>query len=147
MFKPLICGLLLALGAFAQNPAVKNDAPEAKLLALEKMWNQAQLMRDASALENLVAKGFVNTEWDGEVTDRQKFLADIADPRFQPSAMSIKDVKVSFYDTTAVVTGTYHTKGSYQGKAYDHLGRFTDTWILENGKWVCVASHTSLVKK
>jgi ketosteroid isomerase-like protein len=147
MVKSLICGLLLALGAFAQNPAAKNDAPEAKLLALEKMWNQAQLMRDASALENLVAEGFVNTEWDGEVTDRQKFLADIADPRFQPSAMSIQDVKVSFYGTTAVVTGTYHTKGSYQSKAYDHLGRFTDTWILENGKWVCVASHTSLVKK
>ena len=30
---------------------------------------------------------------------------------------------------------------------YEHFGRFTDTWMLENGRWQCVASHTSLVKK
>jgi hypothetical protein len=56
-------------------------------------------------------------------------------------------VKVNIYRETAVVTGLYRTKGSFDGKPYDHLGRFTDTWILENGRWECVASHTSLLKK
>jgi hypothetical protein len=27
------------------------------------------------------------------------------------------------------------------------VGRFTDSWIYEGGKWQCVASHTSLLKK
>jgi len=27
------------------------------------------------------------------------------------------------------------------------MGRFTDTWVLDMGKWQCVASHTSLLKK
>ena len=48
---------------------------------------------------------------------------------------------------TAVVTGIYLTKGTYSGRIYEHTGRFTDTWIFENGRWLCVASHTSLVKK
>ena len=30
---------------------------------------------------------------------------------------------------------------------YEHVGRFTDTWIFQDGKWLCVASHTTLLKK
>jgi hypothetical protein len=47
----------------------------------------------------------------------------------------------------AVVAGVYHAKGSYKGKPFDHYGRFTDTWVYLNGKWLCVASHTSALKK
>jgi len=103
--------------------------------------------RDSRALEALIADRFVNTEYDGEVSDRDKFLADIKDPEFKPSVMNIRDVKVNLYRDTAVVTGIYLTKGTYSGRIYEHTGRFTDTWIFENGRWLCVASHTSLVKK
>jgi ketosteroid isomerase-like protein len=61
--------------------------------------------------------------------------------------MTIQDVKVTLYRDTAIVVGVYHAKGSSSGKPYEHLGRFTDTWIYQNGKWECVASHTSLLKK
>ena len=54
---------------------------------------------------------------------------------------------MNFFGDTAVITGIYHTAGTYQGKPYDHVGRFTDTWVLDLGKWQCVASHTSLLKK
>ena len=74
-------------------------------------------------------------------------LADIRDPQFKPSAVKIDDVKINFFDETAIVTGVYHTKGTYQGKPYDHVGRFTDTWVSDRGKWQCVASHTSLFRK
>ena len=63
------------------------------------------------------------------------------------ASFAIQDLKVNLYHNAGVVTGVYHTKGSYNGKPYDHLGRFTDTWIFNDGKWECVASHTSLLKK
>lgn len=134
--------LSLALAAVAQS-----DPRETKLLVLEHLWNEAQVNRDAAALDAMVGSRFVNTEWNGEVSDKQHFLADIRDPLFKPSSLTIQDVKMNFYGDTAVVTGTYHTQGTYQGKAYDHLGRFTDTWVLAVGTWQCVASHTSLIKK
>jgi hypothetical protein len=111
------------------------------------MWNQAQVSRDATAIANLIGDKFVDTEYDGQVSDRGKFLADFADPKFQPSVMSIDDVKVEIYATAAIVTGAYHTKGLYGGKPYEHFGRFTDTWVFQDGKWMCVASHSSLLKK
>ena len=140
--------LSVALTALSFGQAVqKVDAHSGTLLALERMWNQAQLTRDVAAIQNLVAERFINTEWDGSVSNREQFLADIRDPQFQPSVMSNDSMRVDLYGDTAVVTGRYHVKGTFQGKPYDHIGRFTDTWILIDGTWRCVASHTSLLKQ
>ncbi len=143
--RALFCLFLLALAAAAV--AQQADPREGKLLVLERMWNEAQVNRDAGVLDALISSRFMNTEYDGEVSDKQKFLADIKDPLFRPTLANIQDVKMNFFGDTAVITGTYHTSGTYQGKPYDHMGRFTDTWILDAGKWQCVASHTSLLKK
>jgi ketosteroid isomerase-like protein len=134
--------IMCSLATLAQS-----DPRETKLLVLEHLWNEAQVNRDAAALEAMVGSKFVNTEWDGEVSDKQHFLSDIRDPRFKPTQLTIQDVKMNFFGDTAVVTGTYHAQGTYQGKSYDHVGRFTDTWVQDSGTWQCVASHTSLIKK
>ena len=151
MIRTLGCCFLLALSsvglAAQQADAHQADPRESKLLVLERLWNEAQVNRDSSALDALVSSRFVNTEWDGEISDKQHFLADIKDPRFKPTVATIQDVKMNFFGDTAVITGVYHTAGSYQGKPYDHVGRFTDTWVMDMGKWQCVASHTSLLKK
>ncbi|HTT24108.1 MAG TPA: nuclear transport factor 2 family protein [Candidatus Sulfotelmatobacter sp.] len=146
MLRTISCAIFLAFSA-ATVAAQQADPRESKLMVLERLWNEAQVNRDAAALDALVASRFVNTEWDGEISDKQKFLADIRDPHFKPTQANIQDLKINFFGDTAVVTGIYHTQGTYQGKAYDHVGRFTDTWVLDQSKWQCVASHTSLLKK
>ena len=138
--------LLAAIGqAAAQNS--KDDSQQTKLVVMEHLWNEAQVNRDARALDSMIGANFVNTEYDGEVSDKAKFLADIKDPHFNLTNLTIQDLKVSMYADSAVVVGTYKTKGLYQGKPYEHLGRFTDTWVFTEGRWQCVASHTSLLKK
>jgi ketosteroid isomerase-like protein len=147
MIKQVLAAILLSICTFAQTASHGSDPQESKLIVLEHLWNEAQVHRDSGALALLIGDRFVNTEYDGEVSDRAKFLADIADPLFKPVAVTIEDVKVILYQETAVVAGVYHTQGSYKGKPYNHAGRFTDTWVYEKGKWQCVASHTSLLKK
>lgn len=146
MNRTICCCFLLAVSAIGL-AAQHADPRESRLLVLERLWNEAQVNRDAAALDELVSSRFVNTEWDGEISDKQKFLADIKDPRFRTTSANIQDLKMNFFGDTAVVTGVYHTQGTYQGKPYEHFGRFTDTWVLDLGKWQCVASHTSLLKK
>jgi ketosteroid isomerase-like protein len=142
----ICCCLLLALGSVGLT-AQQADPRESKLLVLEHLWNEAQVNRDSSALDALVSSRFINTEYDGEQSDKQRFLADIKDPQFKPTLANIQDVKMNFFGDTAVITGVYHTQGTYQGRPYNYIGRFTDTWVLDLGKWQCVASHTSLLKK
>ena len=149
MLRSTCCLFLLALAAIGQATAQKSkdDSQEAKLIVMEHLWNEAQVNRDARALDAMLGSEFVNTEYDSEVSDKAKFLADIKDPQFKPSTLTIQDLKVSMYADSAVVVGVYHTKGLYQGKPYEHFGRFTDTWVYTEGRWQCVASHTSLLKK
>jgi ketosteroid isomerase-like protein len=149
MLRTICCFLLLAGTALGQVAAQKSkdDSQPSKLLFMERLWNEAQVNRDSRSLDAMLGANFVDTEFDGEVSDRSQFLAGIKDPQFNLDSLSIQDAKVSMYGDSAVVVGTYRTKGTYQGKTYEHVGRFTDTWVFADGHWQCVASHSSLVKK
>ena len=144
--KPVLVGLVCFFSLYSPVNAA-NAADESKILALENAWNQAQLHHDAAALDQLLPASFVNTDYDGTVMNKALFLADLKDPVYQASLVVNQDVKIHSYSNAAVVTGTYHTKGRYKGKPFDHWGRFTDTWLFQDGIWQCVASHSSLIKK
>src|SRR5258708_22900287 len=118
-------GLLLVLGSVLL-AAQQADPRESKLLVLERMWNEAQVHRDSAALDALVSSRFVNTEWDGELSDKQRFLADIKDPHFKPTLANIQEVKMNFFGDTAAITGIYPTRGTYQGKSHDRVRPFLD---------------------
>lgn len=146
--KGVVCLLWLASSlAVAQKPAEPSQGSESLLIALENAWNQAQLHHDSKALGELVADTFISTDNDGTFMNKAQFLSDNMDLSYKPSLMANKDEQVFLYGNAAVVAGIYHAKGLNKGKAFDHYGRFTDTWIYLNGKWVCVASHTSPLKK
>ena len=138
--------LLLALCALAKAQTA-HTADESKILALENAWNLAQIHHDAKALENVAGDRFIYTDTDGTVMDKARFLADVKDPEYKASLVANEGVTVALYDNAAVVSGTYHSKGTYKGKPFDHRGRFTDTWVFQNGQWQCVASHTTLLRK
>jgi len=142
---PALC--LAITFALAQTAGQGPHGNEALLIALENAWNQAQLHHDSKALDGLVAENFISTDNDGILSTKAQFLADNKDPAYAPSVMANSEEKVFFYETVAVVAGIYHAKGLYKGKPFDHYGRFTDTWVFINGKWLCVASHTSPLKK
>jgi len=143
-FNLLLSVVLAAAPLFAQTP--RSDA-ETKILALENAWNQAQIHHDATALGTLLPETFVYTDYDGTVMTRAQFLAALKDPNYVATLVANENEHVFTYDNAAVVTGTYHTKGKYKGAPFEHWGRFTDMWVRQNGLWLCVASHTNLIKK
>jgi len=140
--------VVLAMG-IATLPAITHaddsGADKAKLLALENSWNLAQLQRDSRALQTLVSDKYVYTDYDGTVMNKAQFLTDNKDPSYKPTMVTNEDMQVMTYSNVAVVIGKYHTKGTYRDKPFDHWGRFTDTWVYENGNWRCIATHTSLI--
>lgn len=139
--------LLLALVRPGQSASNVAEVDREKLLALENAWNQAQIHHDAKAVEQIIADTFVYTETDGALLTKAQFLADLRDKSYRATSIVNDNMQVIPYQTTAVVIGTYHAKGTYKGKPFDHHGRFTDTWIFQNRKWQCVASHTTLISK
>jgi len=137
----------IALGAMGseESAQVPTDAANTrtKLAALERLWNQAQMNHDSKAIASMIGERFVYTESNGAVSNFEKFLVDFTDTSYKPSLMNVQNVNVDLYGAAAVVTGDYHTKGTVDGKPFEHFGRFTDTWVFQGGKWLCVASHSS----
>jgi hypothetical protein len=146
MFHRLAAACAFALLSAMLLHAV-NTPDESKLLALENAWNLAQIHRDDRALRSLVSDDYVYTDYDGTVMNKAQFLADLKDPDYKATLVTNENMKVFAYQNAAIVIGTYHTKGIYKRQPFDHWGRFTDSWIFNNGKWQCVATHTNLIKK
>jgi ketosteroid isomerase-like protein len=130
--------------AFCQNPQ-KGD--EGQILALENAWNQAELQHDPAALELILTDDFVITEPDGSLQTKLEHMTSTKDMSYHYDVLVSEGFRIKVYGTVAVVTGTYHEKGSSKGTHFDRRGRFTDTWIRLGGTWRCVASHDSLPVK
>ncbi len=147
----LSCILLAAsVGAwpeavFGQGSTHQED--EAQLVALENAWNQAELHNDPAALKLLLTDDFIITEPDGELMTKGQLMATTADRSYHYDVLVSQGYRVRVYGPVAVVTGTYHEKGSSKGKHFDRRGRFTDTWLKSGGGWQCAASHDSLAMK
>lgn len=117
---------------------------EAMLRALENSWGQAVMAKDMKALEMLLGADLVFVDYDGKLMDRQQYMASIKAAPRAASQVTNELMTVHSYGTVAVVNGLYHERGTRNGKAYVLHERFTDTWVLRHGNWVCVASHSTL---
>ena len=141
------CLLLLTAALTARSVTTEVDVDRTKLVALENAWNLAQLHHDSDAVAQLLPETFVYTDYDGTVMNKARFLEDLKDPNYHATLLTNQDMQVIPYSNAAVVIGAYHSKGTYKGKPFDHVGRFTDTWIYQDRKWLCVATHTNLMSK
>lgn len=130
----------------APAPAQEQDsASQTKILALENAWNQAEEHKDVKALESLLDATLVYVDYDGSIMDKAQFIASIKVPSLHPEQIVNESMTAHVYGDSAVVTGVYREKGERNGKPYLRHGRFTDTWVLQRGTWVCVASQSTLM--
>jgi ketosteroid isomerase-like protein len=118
---------------------------EGRILALETAWNHAEQAKDAAALDQLLASTLIYVDYDGTMMNKGQFLASIKADLLEPDQITNETMTVHMYSGAAVVTGVYREKGTLKGKPYSRRGRFTDTWISQNGSWQCVASQSTLI--
>ena len=140
-----IClAVVMALLASGQEkPGIGDE--EGRILALETAWNHAEEKKDAAALDQLLAGTLVYIDYDGSMMNKRQFLDNIKAETLHPSQIINDEVSVQMYGDAAVVTGIYREKGMDKGKPYLRRGRFTDTWVKQNGGWQCVASQSTLI--
>jgi ketosteroid isomerase-like protein len=141
----IVTGLCVGIWLTVPAPAVAQDS--SKIIAMENLWNRAELNNDAPAVQLLLADDFVMTVAEGTLYNKSQIVASVADKSYRPEALQSSDMTVHYYGNTAVVTGAYYEKGVDKGKPWVRRGRFTDTWMNLNGRWQCIASHFSVKPK
>jgi uncharacterized protein (TIGR02246 family) len=143
----IVCGMaLLSLGNAAWSKAQTAGGTEKAVAGLEQKWLESQKANNPDLVAPLLADKFVSTSSDGKVTDKAESLAAAKKTKY--SSVDYDDVKVTVFGNTAIATGGFKAKGTDAlGKPLDVNERFTDTWMkMSDGKWQCIASHSSPVK-
>lgn len=142
----LILLLAVSLSVAAQNPAHEGSGSNesGRILSLENSWNQAETRHDKNAMSLLIADTFAYTDVDGSFMNREQWLDHVKSEADEYETLANTGMQVQFYGDAAVVTGDYHERIRLKGKPVVRSGRFTDTWIRQNGQWKCVASQSTL---
>ena len=139
----VLISLCVVLGK-AQDSS-KLAAEEGRLLALESAWNHAEQSKDAVALNQLLGESLVYVDYDGTLLNKKEFLETTLHNNVQQEQINNDGMTVHLYGNAAVVTGVYRDRGIEKGKPFQRHGRFTDTWVNQNGVWQCVASQSTLI--
>jgi uncharacterized protein (TIGR02246 family) len=125
----------------------KSGGTEQAVADLEQKWLQSQRANNPDLIAPYLADKAVITTAEGKTSSKADFLKEQKATKY--SSVDYNDVKVTAFGDTAIATGGFKGKGTDpEGKTFDVNERFTDTWInMSGGKWQCVASQSSPVKK
>jgi ketosteroid isomerase-like protein len=137
--RTLVLVALLACAGISSSyaPGESDSDVGAKILAMERVWGQAYLNRDAKALERILDDAFVNVDSDGILQTKAEVLAEVrASTVLQ---FFTESMVVHLHGNTAIVTGIFLIKGMEHGKPYAQRERFVDTWLCKDGQWVSIA--------
>ena len=126
-------------------------APSGKKMSVKEMeekWEASIPSHDFTTVQGFVASDFVGVSSQGKFVDKSTMLAEYKkDKDTYKSAKNEKLNVKSFGPNVTVVTGRARENGTGKdGKAFDRTFLFTDTWMLRNGQWQCVASQINKVK-
>ena len=147
VLRHLLCCLLAAAWAAtasaAQRPPVESD--QQVLIKLEQGWNDAFYRKDVDFIKKVLADEFIATYEDGNQGDKAKELALAAEFNQQVESAIQDEFAVRVYRETAVVRFTLHVVGIKQGRRAELTLRYTDVWVMRDGRWQCVSSQSTRV--
>lgn len=138
----VLCGVR---GAAAQQSApVKSD--QDILIELEHNWDAAFHRHDAAFIDRVLADEFIVTYDNGVRADRtiELELAKTANENIESSTMD--EFIVKEFGNNAVVWFTLHLVGPVKGQRVQNDYRFTDVFVLRDGRWQCVSSQSTKVQ-
>src|SRR6266849_195374 len=72
--------------------AVAQDST--KIIAMENLWNRAELNNDAPAVQLLLADDFVMTVAEGTLYNKAQIVASVADKSYRPEVLQSSDLVV-----------------------------------------------------
>ncbi len=139
-----------ALPACAEPPQGERTA--AALMKVEHQWLAALHRRDVTMLARILAREFIDSDFQGDVISRAQYLAYFSRPAAHPAPVlrqHFDDTRVRLISAgnVAIVTGVVVTQtvapGARASMKADaaRYSRFTDVFIWRDGRWQAVTGQ------
>jgi ketosteroid isomerase-like protein len=133
----------------AASASGKKMSAEATLRDMENRWEAAYASHDVSVVQSFVASDFVGVSPKFKFTNKSGLLSEFKKDKDTYQSAKNETLRITMFGpNVAVVTGRAREKGSGQdGKPFNRISYFTDTWMQRNGQWQCVASQAAEARK
>ncbi len=142
----LLAIVVLAAGSTTAFPQDQRGLSDQQILTqIERDWDAAFLRNDVAFVESVLADDFIATYDDGSRGDKAKELKLVAEFNQIIESSTLDDFSVRIYGETAVVSVSRHLVGPSQGRRLEMSFRYTDVFVLRQGRWLCVSSHGTKV--
>jgi ketosteroid isomerase-like protein len=112
---------------------------QSRVMALEHLVRvQALPSADFNTLNVALADAFVLVTFEGRSQSKTELLASLQS--LDSLHYTIADMVVRVHGDTAIVTGRFQMRGLRGGKPFARQGRFVDTCLNSDGRWLIIAS-------
>jgi ketosteroid isomerase-like protein len=143
---PVLLSCVLAASAVTRASALQRvESDQDVLIKLERGWNEAFYRKDVAFIEKLLAEEFTATYDDGRIGDKATELGLVAAFDQNVQSATPEEFSVRVYRDTAIVWFTLRLVGIKDGQRSEMALRYTDVWIIRDGRWQCVSSQSTRV--
>jgi uncharacterized protein (TIGR02246 family) len=146
----LACCLLVTPFAYAQGQKTgkaEAGSAEEQIKALQAELIQALLKGDTSFYQKYFADDGVFVHGTGGVHTKAQEIEAIKSGSLKYDSITIRDLKIRMYGSTAVVDTEATGKGLLDSKPFDSDFRVTYVWVKLKGDWKLVVRHVTRVAK
>jgi len=139
--------MLTTLSLFVVPLAWGQSGAEQQIKALVDQVNAANMKRDASFLEKVLADDYTGIRGDGSVLTKAQEVEKLKSGAIKYEMIDTKDLKIRVYGNTAITTSLTYTKNIRDGKVRNGSNRNTTVWVKQKGNWKRVAYQTTRVSQ
>ena len=137
---PFITSLILIAAS-----AGSVHADEQKTVAdLDTQYQAAVKANDSTAMDRILADDFILVDGDGTVSTKIDLLNEAKGKRINYEHQEELEQKVRLWGNTAVVTAKLWGKGTNDGKAFEWILWFSDTYVKTSQGWRYAFGQASL---
>jgi hypothetical protein len=106
------------------------------------------LKEDTAAHEQIIHRDFVCIEGSGAIVGREEYMKDWATSYENSKFLTFgyTDEYIRIFGNTALVRSKTRYSKNVNGQVIYGVSVYTDTYIRENGKWLCVQAQITPVK-
>lgn len=143
----LLLSVAATQAAMPQPDAKLNEQTSAEqaLRQLEREWDDALVRKDVATIDRILSDDFVYIDSVGGVNPKAALLEGIKNSEALIAPFETEDVSVRIYGDTAVLTGRFTQKATYQGQSFSGQFRYTDVYVKRVNQWRAVTAHASRI--
>jgi ketosteroid isomerase-like protein len=132
--------------AHAANERSKS-ADEQILIKIKHDWSTALQKGDEATIDRFTAPDWVFTNPEGVLIPKAESIAAIKAGTIRFTSWKIDDIAIQRHGETAVVLALQTQHVTLRGNEITGQFRSTDTFVKDDGRWVCVASQVNRVSQ